>query len=317
MEKLGYRPELSIIIVNWNGGQVVINCLESLLHTVKKHRYEIIVVDNNSTDGTPKLIENKFPKIKLIQNSFNNYFSGGNNQGYAAAQGNLILLLNPDIVAPEGSVDRLVDCLIQNNLPILTGKLVNLNGSVQNTMYRSFPSAAKLLASGLSVKIPLLKHLPLVKDYLSINRDFHKDFYVEQAPGAVILMRRELIEKLHYLFDDHNFPLFYNDVDLSYRIKKQGYKILCKTDIPFYHLKQHSLNRLKFFEYGKSYCISSLKYFNKHKFYFDYLVLRLTYFVIFELLLLGSFIQMLFGRITKNELINRKAITSKILKIEF
>ncbi|MFH0853292.1 MAG: glycosyltransferase family 2 protein [bacterium] len=311
------QPELSIIIVNWNCGEVILNCLESLQQTIKKHSYEIIVIDNNSTDKSPELIEKKYPQILLIKNNFNNYFSGGNNQGYNVSKGKNIFLLNPDIIAPEESVDRLLDFIKNNNRPAITVKLLNLDGTIQNTMYRSFPSAFTLFATGLSKLVPVLRSLPNVNKYLSLNRDFQKDFDVEQAPGAAILMKRELIKKLNYLLDEINFPLFYNDVDLSFRIKKLGEKILYKSDVSFYHIKQQSLDKLDFYDYSKNYCISSLKYFKKHKLYFDYLILKMAFFIRFGIIFLISLLHMIFNRISRIELERRKNIISKILKEEF
>ncbi|MBU0612615.1 glycosyltransferase family 2 protein [Patescibacteria group bacterium] len=311
------ETELSILIVNWNCRDIIIKCLESLIQTINRHSYEIIVVDNNSADGSPELIENKYSHIKLIRNNSNNYFAGGNNQAYKASKGKYILLLNPDIIVPEGSIDRLLDFMMQKNQQVMTGKLINLDGTVQNTMYRSFPSAFTLLATGLSRQLSILRLLPNVKAYLSLNKDFQKDFYIEQAPGAVIIMNRKLIDKLQYLFDERNFPLFYNDVDLSYRIEKLGKKILYKADIPFYHIKQQSLNKLDFYNYSRNYCISSLKFFRKHKLYFDYIVLKVGFFVRFIVHLLISFLQLVFGKIKRIEFNRRRVIIKNILAEKF
>ena len=111
-----------------------------------------------------------------------------------------------------------------------------------------------------------------------LNNKFDKDFYVEQSAGAAILLSRELLDQLGYLFDEKNFPLLYNDVDLSYRIKKAGYKILCKTDIKIYHLKGQSTKKVPKKSYLFIHLNSFLNYTKKHRLVFDGWITRLILF---------------------------------------
>ena len=218
--------DLSIILVNWNCGEIIINCIDSLVQTIKKHSYEIIIIDNNSKDNSLKLLKDKFNgKIKLIKNKKNNYFARANNQGYQASSGKYIFILNPDTLVTEDSVDQMVSFLKKGTEEVITCTLLNEDGSVQY-LHRSFPSFIKIISHFLYGQSKVFSFLPSVRKYLLLNKDYQSNFRLEQAAGTAILISRELINKLGYLFDDKNFPLLYNDVDLCYRINKIQDKIL-------------------------------------------------------------------------------------------
>ena len=268
------KKELSIILVNWNCGQVIIDCIESLIKTIHKTTYEIIVVDNNSKDGSIERIISNYPQIRVIKNNYNNMFAGANNQGYAISEGKYIFILNSDTVVTENAVDNLVNILREGSESVVTCKLLNRDGSVQYNMHRGFPSFIRLLTGLMYKKWGILGFLPSVKKYLLIDNKFNRDFYVDQAAGAAILIKRSLIEKLGYLFDEDNFPLIYNDVDLSYRIHRLGLSILCKTDISIYHLKGQSLNKIPKNDYVLVHLNSFLKFSKKFKIKSDYFLVR-------------------------------------------
>jgi len=274
------KVELSIILVNWNGGQVIINCIESLIKTIKHTSYEIIVVDNNSQDGSLEKIIKNYPLIKIIKNKFNNMFAGANNQGYAISTGKYIFILNPDTVVTTNAVDDLVAILKNSKEVAITCTLLNPDGTVQYNMHRGFPSFFRLISSLCFEKLHFLNFLPAVKNYLLLNNKFDQDFYIEQAAGAVILLRKELIEQLGYLFDEKNFPLLYNDVDLSYRIYKAGIKILCKSDIQIYHLKGQSLKTISRGDHTLEHINSFLNFAKKHNLILDYWLTAFAYFIL-------------------------------------
>jgi len=273
------KPELSIILVNWNCGQVILDCVESLVNTIKKHSYEIIVVDNDSKDNSIKHIEEKFSKVKIIKNKFNNLFAGANNQGYETSKGEYIFVLNADTVVTPHAVDKLLDYMKTEKEQAMTCTLLNRDGTIQSNMHRGFPTIIRLVTSALYKKYKFFRFFPSVRNYLSLGQKFDKDFYVEQAPGAALLLKRKLIQDLGYLFDEKNFPLFYNDVDLCYRIKNKKIKILCKTNVRIYHLKGESVKKLSFNKYSVEYQKSLNNFFRKHHFvissYFSFMILKL------------------------------------------
>lgn len=269
--------ELSIILVNWNCGQVIIDCIESLFKTIKETTYEVIVVDNDSKDGSIERIIKEFPQVRVLRNDFNNMFAGANNQGHEISKGEYIFILNPDTVVTQGAVDNLVKILKEGKESVVTCTLLNRDGSVQYNMHRGFPSFIRLATGLLYKKWNLFGFLPSVKNYLLIDNKFDKDFYVDQAAGAAILLKRSVIDKLRYLFDEKNFPLLYNDVDLSYRLHRFGIKILCKTDFKIFHLKGYSLSKIPKKDYILRHAESFLKFTKKHRLYFNYLLILPVY----------------------------------------
>ncbi len=311
------RIDLSVILVNWNCGNVIINCIDSLIKTIKKHSYEIIVVDNNSKDGTPELIKKKYPKIKLIKNNFNNMFAGANNQGFEASSGDYIFILNSDTIVTKDAIDKLLDYMKKNKQEVITCTLLNKDGSIQYNMHRSFPSYIKILFFFLYNKFKFISFLHYIKNYLLLNNKFNKDFYLEQAAGAAILISRRLINDLGYLFDEKRFPLLYNDVDLCYRIYKKGINILCKTDIYIYHLKGNSIKKLNFYKFGINYGISSMNFFKKYNFKLDYFMLKISIKPIYLFWYILAYINYLMGFIKFNELTLRKIEMNMIIKESF
>ena len=101
------KPDVSIVIVSWNTRDILRECVESIIRETR-HRYEIIVVDNASSDGSAAMIETEFPQILLIQNNNNRGFAAATNQGLRVAAGRYLLILNPDTVILEHAIDKMI-----------------------------------------------------------------------------------------------------------------------------------------------------------------------------------------------------------------
>jgi len=289
--------KLSIILVNWNCGKVIIDCVESITKNILPLQYEVIVVDNNSIDGSNEEIEKKFPFVKFIKNKYNNLFAGANNQGYDLSKGEYVWILNSDTVLFDDSVRKMISFLENNSgFGAVTTKLLNSDKTTQYYMHRRFPTFLRICFALLHKRFPSFKP-KIVKDYLYLDNDFTKNFSVEQAAGTSILIRREIIEKIGGLFDAKKFPLFFNDVDLCYRLYKYHYKIMCLCDSSIFHLKGHSTNKLNFFNGKMQYIPSSLAFFKKHGKYIDYLLAKLSYFLLFSFLILVSVFKLLIRKI--------------------
>src|SRR3989338_9627627 len=127
--------ELSVIIVNWNTKKLLEDCLKSIFKYTKGVSFEIIVVDNGSRDGSPKMVKNKFPQVKLIPNKENLGFTKANNQGIKIAKGKYILLLNSDTYLTENSFRKLLDKArsIGESLGSLLPFLLNKDRSIQQS----------------------------------------------------------------------------------------------------------------------------------------------------------------------------------------
>ena len=127
--------DLSVIIVNWNTKKLLEDCLASIFKFTKNLDFEVIVVDNSSSDGSQKMVQNKFPKVKLIQNKDNLGFAKANNIGIKLAIGKYILLLNSDTYLIENSLQKLVEFAVkQENLGVLAPQLLNSDETIQQAV---------------------------------------------------------------------------------------------------------------------------------------------------------------------------------------
>ena len=141
------RPDLSVIIVNWNTRELLLNCLDSFYRTVKGLTFEIFVVDNGSDDGSADSVRRAYPEIELIQNQRNLGFARANNEALRKSTGRYALLLNTDVILTDGAVESLVEFMDRNpTVGIAGGQLINVDGSKQNS-FDNFPSLA---AEGLN-----------------------------------------------------------------------------------------------------------------------------------------------------------------------
>ena len=102
---------VSAVVVNWNGGSTVVDTVGSLLGHAPRGDFEVIVVDNASSDGSPDRIAEAFPDVRLVRNADNRGLAAANNQGIAAARHDRLLICNPDVLVPDGAIDALGACL--------------------------------------------------------------------------------------------------------------------------------------------------------------------------------------------------------------
>ncbi len=309
--------DCSIILINRNNWDVIFDCIESLRKTIKKWRYEIIVVDNNSEDGSRELIEEKYKDITLIKNTTNTLFAHPNNQWAEVAKGKYLFILNSDTVALEWAVDSLVTHLEETGDDIVTCTLLNKDKTIQYNMHRSFPSFLRIFFSFLYVKKKrnFLKNMVFVNKYLLLDNKFDQDFYVDQAAWAAILISRNLVGKLEKpLLDEENFPLLFNDADLCYRVSKVQWKILCKTNVQIIHLKSVSIKKFDFLKLGAHYWISWKNFFKKHRLRIDFILFAFTGYMLALYILVKVYSFSLLWKISKKELKDKRNLAYKIIK---
>src|SRR5207245_5008015 len=109
MSRRGQVIKLSIVIICWNDWKVILECLHSVYAATRSTRFEVIVSDNGSTDGSVEFIRENFPEVHVLENGANLRFSKANNVGIRASQGELVLILNPDTVIHDGALDKWVE----------------------------------------------------------------------------------------------------------------------------------------------------------------------------------------------------------------
>lgn len=212
-------PVLSVVVLSWNTQGLTLACLRALFAETPRHAREVIVVDNGSHDGSADAIAAAFPQVRLVRNAENRLYAAGNNQGAAVATGEFLCTLNSDTEVRPGALDQLVDFLRANpGYGAVAPKLVDPDGSVQRACQR-FPTLAVALCfdSWWGTFWPGSR---VQSRYLMRDFDHLASGDVDQPPGACFLMRRALWDELGGL--DEQLSLFYNDVDLSLRLRRRG-----------------------------------------------------------------------------------------------
>lgn len=233
----GKGLKLSIVIVNWNTKDLLRDCLKSVFDTVRRDDFEVIVVENNSTDGSQEMLKTEFPQVHLMESSENLGFPTANTQGMYAAEGEYILCLNPDTIVYAGTVERVLNFLEENTDYGAAGCRLKLpNGSYQTAAAKLFHPLDKLVIYGFS---QYLHKIGIIKMH-AYDRSKYSDEYlrsngtVDYIIGAFVMIRRELLEKVGGM--DPRFFLYVDDLDWGLRINRAGYKIKHLMDCEILHI---------------------------------------------------------------------------------
>ncbi len=254
--------KMSAVIVSWNVKDLLKKCILSVLDNTEHVKdMEIIVVDNASADGSADMVASTFPSVKLIRNLDNVGFSRANNQGIEASSGEYVLLLNPDTEVRLGAVDKLCSYLDRNtDTAGVAPKLLNADGSLQRSIL-GFPTLGAMAARQLFVEY-LWPDNPWSKAYNLPDHDYGAVSDVDQPMGACILFRRSALEEAHG-FDAASF-MFFDEVDLCFRIKKAGWKIRYIPDAEVVHYGGSSVKKWGAFNLSRHWTRSRNLFFRKH-----------------------------------------------------
>ncbi|WP_281637619.1 glycosyltransferase family 2 protein [Flavobacterium marginilacus] len=212
--------QLSVIILNYNVRYFLELCVLSVESALKNMDSEIIVVDNNSSDGSCEMIKSRFPNVKLIQNSQNTGFPKGNNIGAAHANGDYICILNPDTVVAEDTFEKvLAFAQKQKKLGVVGVKLIDGTGNFLPESKRGIPTpwVAFTKIMGLYKIFP---KSPLFNKYYAQHLSENETGEVEILVGAFMLLKKELYQEIGG-FDEDCF-MYSDDIDLSYRVLQMG-----------------------------------------------------------------------------------------------
>ncbi len=262
--------ELSVLVVSWNTRDLLRDCLRSTLAAAEGMRVEVIVVDNASADGSAAMVLREFaaePRVRLVANERNELFARGNNQAYALSRGDLLLVLNPDIVLNRRALQGMIDHLrLDPRAGIVSCELVGTDG-VPQTLHRAFPT----LPIAFSVWTRLGRLFDRVflfglngRRYRLETRRRRGVVVVDQAAAACLLIRRSTVERIGGLFDER-FPLFFNDVDLSRRVWDAGLEVHVLYDRSVVHAGGASLRQLPKSERDMERYESLARYYELHE----------------------------------------------------
>lgn len=226
--KLLDQPFVSIIIVTYQtGGQFIENCLNSL-RQLDYQNFEIIIVDNNSTDDTREVLKQQIQNEILILNKSNRGFGGGCNDGTREAKGEVMVYLNMDTVVEKDWLTNLIKPFQQNPRTAITGC----------KMY--YPDSKKIQhAGGILHPNGMTEHIGYGKED---NGDYDQTQEVDFVTGASFAARKEFLDLCGGGFDEAYFPAYYEETDLCYRAKLMGYQTLFVHDAVLTHFESPLLN---------------------------------------------------------------------------
>lgn len=215
--------DLSICIPTLQARNLLRNCLRSIHINTHKIAFEIIVVDNNSRDGTLEMLHDEFPDVQVIVNDYNAGFTKPSNQGLSASAGRYALLLNSDTVVLPEALDSLVQFADAHpEIGIATPKVLNRDGTLQKQCRRGLATPWELFCyfSGLSALFP---SSPLFARYLVTYRDENEPHVVSAVSGSCMLIRREVMNQIGTL--DEGFFAYQEDADYCFRAWQVGWQV--------------------------------------------------------------------------------------------
>ncbi len=237
--------DLSIVVVSYNTRDLLLQCLESVLESLElaqaggrlsmdaraiSRGYEVIVVDNASTDGSAQAVRRFFPEVRLVENEFNRGFGSANNQAIAISQGRRLLFLNPDVQVQGNAITEMLRFLDRYpRTGMVTCRLKYPDGSFQDSAFRFptlwmvlldlFPLHPRLVRSGLNGRYPL--------------NAYRRPFEIDHPLGACMLVRREMIDRVG-AFDEAYF-MYCEELDWCMRARRDRWRVFCVPQAEMVH----------------------------------------------------------------------------------
>jgi N-acetylglucosaminyl-diphospho-decaprenol L-rhamnosyltransferase len=255
------KPELSVIVINWNTRDLLTGCLQSLwreIETIESPDVEVFVVDNGSTDGSAEMVRERFPRVRLIENAENIGFSRANNQALALCQGRYVILLNSDAIVQDGSLRKLVTFADAHpGAGIIGAKLVNPDGSFQ-AAYNDFPTPRSVLLEAWGV-LPEAHHNPYYPS--SPPEAATSARQCDWVGGACLMARSLAIDDVGLL--DESFFMYSEEVDWCYRMRRHGWEVWYTPDTRIVHLGSGSAARRSQAQ-RLLLCQSKMRFLHKH-----------------------------------------------------
>ena len=226
-------PKASIVVVTYNNLDYNRLCLESIFSKTIYPNFEVIVVDNDSNDGTADFLlefAQTRPQVKVIANQINRGFAAANNQGLKEANGEYIVFLNNDTVVTRGWLPRLIYHLRDPEIGMV-GPVTNWSGN-ESRIATSYESLDRLEA--------------FAEDYA--NQHFGRTFEIKMLALFCVALRRDVFEQVGALDERYGIGMFEDD-DYAYRVREKGYKIICAEDVFIHHWGRASFSKLPDDEY--------------------------------------------------------------------
>lgn len=254
--------DLSVIIVSWNTKHLLLDCLRSLQIHLQHINYEILVVDNASTDGSANAVASDYPTIRVIRNDVNLGFGTANNQAIRQAAGRYLLLLNPDTRIIDDTLSQMVEFLDHHPEVGATGcRILDGDGRLDPRCGRREPTLLTEFfhETGLEHKF---SHSPFFGQYLMTDWDHHSNREVEVLSGACFMVRRSAVDEVGLL--DEAFFMYGEDIDWCTRLLAAGWRVYFYAQGAIVHLGDASANQVRQ-EMNLEKLRSRYYYFEKHR----------------------------------------------------
>ena len=261
-------PDISIIIVNYNVKQLLLDCLNSIYTQSRAGLViETIVVDNNSSDDSVAAVIAAFPQVTVIANKFNAGFSGANNQGMGIAKGKCIFLLNPDTEIVRDAIEQLYNyTLMEPSCAIVAPQLLNSDRSLQVSAWKNHTAADLFLETFFMHKLFGRLKYP--------SEQFGKTFKAESLSGAALFFRKKLVDQIGML-DERLFWM--EDIDFCLRAQSEGSLVYLHTAQVLHHSGQSQKKNYNVAIANQ--LLSKLKFYKKHASAFSVVIANLSCFI--------------------------------------
>lgn len=253
--------DVSIVVVSWNTCEILRDCLKSVYEQTSGFEFEMIVIDNASSDGSVEMLKQEFPQVVLIENKKNHGFAAANNQGMAIAKGRYVLLLNSDTVVLDNAIPKTVDFADSHLQAAVTGcRVLNSDRTMQLSCFM-FPSILNM-----TLWITYLFKLFPRSRFFGRERmtwwDRTDEREVDVVAGCFMLIRREAIEQVGIM--DEQFFIYFEETDWCYRFKKAGWKVMFTPGGKIIHLGGASSKQVRV-PMLKQWQRSLLLFYRKHR----------------------------------------------------
>ncbi len=271
--------DLIISIVDWNSGQYIIDCLESISVSVKKYSHKTVVVDNNSSYKSTQIISKLFPGTIIIENDKNIGYACAHNQVISSMDSRYLLLLNPDAVLTEQAIDMVLDFMEGNPRVGVAGcRVLSADGTVQNTIIRYPSLGSEILRSAMEFLYPFNSFIKQVYyKYHKIIPNFSTPVIVDAISGCFIMLRSDMIKEIGPL--EGSFFLFSEEADLCLRARKLNWNCAYLPQATVHHnlggCREKASQDFSLYHFYRS----RLLYFLKHHGKVQTCILGTTYFI--------------------------------------
>jgi len=234
--------DVSIVIVNWNTARITCDCLESVYQQTKNSVFEVILVDNASSDDSVEMIKDKFPRVILIENKENNGFATANNQAMAIAKGRYILLLNSDTVVLDNAIEKVISFADSRPQAGIVGcRVLNPDKTLQPTCFM-FPSILNMLLSTTYLYKLFLRNKFCGREGMTWwDREDERE--VDVVTGCFMLVSQKAIEDVGVM--DAGFFMYGEETDWCYRFKEAGWEVIFTPCAEIIHLGGQSSKNIR------------------------------------------------------------------------